>query len=510
MPNQGMTGKTLYLKALSGRAEVYHFVGRLRRSIADFEIIMNCARAPGQKQEALAGLSSLYSDLSDYHRELLYANKLITITRNRDLCSKGKALINKAGALRDLGDYASSLKAADRSVKLFRSAQKVRGIGRRDRQRIQGHISDAYNTMGQVNNLQGRYHRALAFYYKSLKIVEAIGDQTAISHRLNNIGLVHWRLRRFEKARDCFNKSLAIGEKIGYQYIVSRSLNNLGNICYETEKFHIAIGYHQKAIKISHEIGNKLGTTNSLHNIGLCYASMYDFNNALKYYMLSLNIFRKIGHTYGTALNLDNIGLIHFERGEYVKALACEKEAEHIARDAGMADIVIRCLMLRARIYRVQKKYARSARLLKKTISFAARSKIEGLRIDAVMQYLKTAVEANSLKGISNYIRQVERALQKATVNYDRCFALITLIQCALAKKDYRDAGKKYSALAILIKRSGDKKMIAQTLLIKARLDIAAGRDPRPALRKARELAQAAGLKPIVDEIKAVSATSAL
>lgn len=503
-----MDRQDLHLKALCGRAEVFHFLGQLKSSRADFEQVVKLARDAGHKQVALAGLSALYGELGDYDHELTCANRLISITRNRDLRSKGRALIRKAGALRDKGDLRSSLKISERSVKLFRGARKDQKLTPHDRQSIQMDISDSYKTMGMVYNLMGKYDSSLEYFNKSLKIAEMIDDRTGIAHLLNNIGLIHWHKAALPKAQDHFNRSLAAAMKIGYKNVVSIVLGNLGLIYNERTKYKIALGYFQKALKISEEIGNKANMASNLNNVGLCYANEYDLNNALKYYLQSLNIFRKIDNKFGTAFTLNNIGGVYYERGEYEKALGCVSEAEIIAAHADLAEIIIRGRMLKGRIWRALRKYVKSAGLLRNTIAFAEKNKMEGLMNDAIIQYVKTASEENNRSrapGLAGYIAYLVDACKKTSVNYEKCFILINLIRHDMAERRFEIAEKKYSEFSRFIKRAGDKKLIVESFLIRARLNRATGREYRSLVVKGKKMARQLGLITLLNELKSLS-----
>jgi len=502
---KNMDRQDLFLKALAGRAEVYHFLGRLKSSLADFEQVVELARDAGHKQDALAGLSVLYGELGDYDHELLCANRLISITRNRDLRSQGRALIRKAGALRDKGNLRSSLKITERSVKLFRGARKDQKLTPHDHQAIQLDISNLYKTMGMVYNLMGKYDSSLEYFNKSLKIAEMIDDQTGIAHLLNNIGLIHWHKGAFQKAQDHFNKSLAVAMKIGYKNAVATVLGNLGLIYNERAKYNIALGYFQKAFKISEEISNKANMANNLHNMGLCYGNDCDLKNAMKHYLHSLNIFRKIGNKFGIAFTLNNIGMLYLERAEHKKALGCLNKAEKIAARADLSEIIIRSRMLKAQIWRVQRKYTKSSGSLIKTIAFAKKNKMEGLMNDAIVHYVKTAIEENNrsrLRDLAGYITFLEDNYKKMTVNYEKCFLLLPLIRYDMAGGKFDAAERKFLEFSRFIKRAGDKKLFAESLFIHARLNRAAGKEYLSLVVKGTKMARELGLINLLNEME--------
>lgn len=499
-----MDRQTLIVKALSGRAEVYHFIGQLKTSLADFERVTKLARGAGQSEAALAGLSVLYGELGDYDHELSFANRLVSITRGGDLRSRARALIRKAGALRDKGDLRSSLKISERSVKLFGAARNGRKLAPHERQAIQMDISNSYKTMGMIYNLMGKYDSSLEAYNKSLKIAETIDDRTGIAHLLNNIGLIHWHKGALQKALDHFNQSLAVAVKIGYKNAVSTVLGNLGLIYNERTKYGVALGYFQKALEISEEMGIKPNLATNLHNMGLCYENAYNYKNAMKYYLQSLKIFRNTGNKFGTAFTLNNIGGIYLERGEYNKALGSVNEAENIAVRADIGEIIVRSRMIKARIWRARREYAKSSGSLKKTVAFAEQNKMAGLMSDAIVQYVKTVCEENKRPrppDLAGHIAFLDDARKKTIMDYEKCLLLHTLIRYDLAEGKYEAAERKFSTCSRFIRKAHDKKIFIEHLLIRARLNIAAGRKYSRLLRNARAQARKMGLKTLLNEI---------
>lgn len=503
-----MNSQELYTKtirALAGRAEVYHIIGAPQKSKADYERVLMLSRDAAHKLSALVGLSVLYGELGDYDRELSYADRLIRFTRKMDLLSRGKALTVKAGALRDKGNYKSSLKISQRSIDLYRSAWKSAERRRGGRPSILQNISNAYNTMGMVNNIQGRYKSALANFKKRLDIGKKIDDRIAISQSLNNIGLIYWHNSKLRDAEKYFHKSLEIARKIGYKNAVSVILGNMGIINNDQEKYDTALEYFLKAIKIGEEVGNKAGTAAHLLNAGLCYENLCDFSNAFKYYTLSLGIFQKIGNKPGTAMALLDLGMNYCDRGDYKTALDYLNKSEKIALHADLLEIVIRCSTIKGKVFRGCKEYAKSIKLLKNSIGLAEKHKMEDLKVLALKEYVRTAIEEKSKKylaGISDPITLLEDIYKTADIGKDKGLLLIIFIKYDIVRKKYEEAEKKLSKLSKLVKRLDNKEFTAEALFVQAQFNKATGRGCADQIKKAEELTKELGYYYLLDEIK--------
>jgi len=506
-----MNSQDLYttaIRALEGRAEVYHIIGALQKSRLDFERVIKLSLDVDHKRDALIGLSILFGELGDYDKELSYANKLIRFTRKMDLVSKGKALNVKADALRDKGKFELSLKTSQSSINLFRSTLKKAKYRRGDRRMILENISNAYTTMGSVNSLQGRYGSALDNFRKRLGVVKKNNDQIAITQSLNNIGLVYRHNSKYEVAENYFKKSLAIAQKIGYKNAVAVILGNIGMIHNDLDEYDVALGYYLKAVKISEEVGNKTNTASHLLNAGLSYENLCDINNAFKYYTLSLNIFKKIGNKFGIAMALCDLGMNYCDRGDYERALTYINQAGKIASYADLLEIVIRCASLKAQIYRSCKKYAKSIRLSKNGIKLAAKYKMEELKIMVIKEFVSAAIEEKSgkyLAGISDYMTLLGNLYKSAHIDKTKGTILVILIKYDMARKKYKAAEIKFRILSGIANRLTDRELTALTILLRARLNIAAGRDYADQIKKARELVKETGWNQLLGEIKEIT-----
>jgi hypothetical protein len=342
------------------------------------------------------------------------------------------------------------------------------------------------------------------FFKKSLSIFRKINNQIAITHSLNNIGLTYWYNGKFSSSKKYFDNSLAIAQKIGYKNANAMVLGNMGLI-YCDEKPRIAFGYFQKAIDINRAIGNKANTATNLNNMGLCCANMCEYRNAITYYDQCLKIFLKIRNKYGAAMTYYNIGMVHFDQAEYEKALAYEKEAEKLALSANVMETTIRCFVLKAQVFRVQKKYLLSMKLLKQSIGLARKYEMNDLLMVAAKQYVKTAIEEGTGKykrDTSEYIAMLAKFYRNATSDDTRCSMLVILIKYDIAERKYDDAGKKVLLLSQLAAKLGDKYLTAEALFARVQLYHATGKRYSHHARRLKELVNQSGFYFLLDELK--------
>lgn len=246
-------------------------------------------------------LASAYVALS----EILYVSNIDTL---KFLCEKAKIITEKALEAKPAGSIKKSLLKS---------------------------LAGALNNIGYVYQNQGNISKALAYYHKSLKIYEEIGDREGVAMNLNNIGLVYLNQGDIIKTLENFHKSLKIQEEIGDKKGLAYSLNNIGYIYGNQGDIVRELEYYHKSLKIYEEIGDKKGLANSLNNIGTIYKDQGDMINGLIYYNKSLKIKEEIGDKSGIAVSLNNIGLIYKNQGDIIKALRCYHKSLKIYEEIG-------------------------------------------------------------------------------------------------------------------------------------------------------------------------------
>ncbi|MES2513170.1 MAG: tetratricopeptide repeat protein [Bacteroidota bacterium] len=175
-------------------------------------------------------------------------------------------------------------------------------------------LADAYNNIGFMYNNQGDIPNALSFFGKSLKMQEALGDQSGVAELLSNIGVIYYYQDDLPKALDYYLKSLKIREKLGNKNAIANSLNNIGNLFYTQKNMQRALYYSTRSLELQEDIGDKEGMAYSLNNLGGIYYNKGDIDKALEYYNRSKLIREEIGDQLGVAASMHNIATIYLKR----------------------------------------------------------------------------------------------------------------------------------------------------------------------------------------------------
>jgi signal transduction histidine kinase/DNA-binding response OmpR family regulator len=161
-------------------------------------------------------------------------------------------------------------------------------------------LSLLYTTLGQINQLQGKYTDALAYHDRSLSINLEKKFDKGISANYVNIGNVYSDQQNFLKATEYYLKALEIKERMVDNQGIMKCLNNLGVMAMKLSDTKNALIYHQKALEYA--IGNK-----NEHDIAMCYINFgYDYLYANSFENAIINSLK--GNEI--ALKINNIPLL--------------------------------------------------------------------------------------------------------------------------------------------------------------------------------------------------------
>lgn len=191
-------------------------------------------------------------------------------------------------------------------------------------------IIKAYNNIGIVYDITGKYDSALVNYNLSLSLSKKLNIKKQIANTLNNIGLVYWNKGEFDNALNHYLQSLKLFEEINNKKGVANTLSNIGLIYNDLGKSKESLEYHFRALKIREELDDRYGIGVSQNNIGLTYGYMQDLTSALEYLEKALTTKKQNGDLYGQAITLSDIGIIYEGLKQHDKAIDYQQKSLEI------------------------------------------------------------------------------------------------------------------------------------------------------------------------------------
>lgn len=194
----------------------------------------------------------------------------------------------------------------------------------------------ALNVHGASYSLRGNNKQAIAYFTRSLKIMEDLNDQKGISSCLNNIGVVYDEQEEYQKAEEYYQRALTINKKTGDQSSQALSYSNLGNIYRNLKNYPKSVWYHQQAIRIYESIQDDYSLGMSLHFIGTTYFDMGENGKALEFNEKSIPYYEKSENLSGLPEVFNILGKIYARKGNTEKAIYYNKRALELSKKVGV------------------------------------------------------------------------------------------------------------------------------------------------------------------------------
>ncbi|MGB3947179.1 MAG: sensor histidine kinase [Bacteroidia bacterium] len=188
-------------------------------------------------------------------------------------------------------------------------------------------IIQAYNNIGIVCDITGKYDSALINYNNSLALSKKINNKRQMANTLNNIGLVYWNKGDLDLALTNYLQSLTLFEQIEHKKGQANTLSNIGLIYTDLKKFKEALDYHFRALKIREQLGDTYGIGVSQSNIGITYGYLQEITKALEYLEKALETKQRNNDLYGQGITLSDIGVIYGGFKKYDLAIEYQQKA---------------------------------------------------------------------------------------------------------------------------------------------------------------------------------------
>jgi len=151
------------------------------------------------------------------------------------------------------------------------------------------------NNLGRILKLFGHNDRALEYYERNLKMLQAIGDRKGEGTTLNNISQIYDAKGDYDTALRYLEQSLTIQQAIGDRSGEGTTLNNISGIHRAKGDYDTALRYLEQSLTIRQAIGDVAGMANTLHNMGTISFEHGDLERATVYCFQSYSILQQLG-----------------------------------------------------------------------------------------------------------------------------------------------------------------------------------------------------------------------
>ena len=182
--------------------------------------------------------------------------------------------------------------------------------------------ASTYGNMGNVYNIQGKYHEAIEYYTKALKLFEKHGYRENQASAYYNIGELYMSMNNYEQAEINYTASDKIGHEINDSLVIAFAKKGLSALFlyrkdYDKALQNAAIAYHYYFSHPEEGI-EKAAALNLLSEI---YLEGYSDDRQAEIYVLqALETVDSLGIPREKAISLQLLSAIHLRRNEWRKA----------------------------------------------------------------------------------------------------------------------------------------------------------------------------------------------
>ena len=237
-----------------------------------------------------------------------------------DRSFEARILRNMAVTMKSKGDYPEGLARGEESLALYEALADKEGAGR------------AAMTLGALHDLRGEYRLALQRYGQAEAALQDSQGRDFFT-LLGEMAITYKNLGEYEQAIAYYDRGLEGFKRSGDKYGEMNTLLNAGNVYSILGQFERAIEYYERSLLIARALDERRGQGFILGNLGLSWLGLNEPARAMPYQRQALDLARAIGNRNGEAVSLEGLGdsALALEdlaqaREHYARALAIQGE----------------------------------------------------------------------------------------------------------------------------------------------------------------------------------------
>jgi tetratricopeptide (TPR) repeat protein/transcriptional regulator with XRE-family HTH domain len=195
--------------------------------------------------------------------------------------------------------------------------------------------ANALNSLGVMEQRQGRYQQATGHFEQALPRYREAGDQTGEARVLSNLGFTGFLQGRGQQAAGYLRQSLDMFRDIGDRAGEARVLASLGFVDLRQGRYQQATSHLRQSAALCRETRDKGGEARALGNLGEVELRQGRYRQAAGYVEQALALFREIDDRTSQTDTLTSLGLIDLRQGRHQQAAARLRQALDLCRDTG-------------------------------------------------------------------------------------------------------------------------------------------------------------------------------
>lgn len=286
------------------------------------------------------------------------------------LVHQSKTDSQKVGRYIDLA-YAYRADSIKKSLEIARTAIQLAS-----KSGFTAGFARAYNAVGDINRLHGKYDTAIVAYQVGLEIykndLEKMTEDSVLLSKLANcylqIGNCFYFQGIYDEAIKNLFASLQISEKLHNKKQVSLTYLTIGAIHNTRGSYQDALVSFHKTYSIASRIPDKKLMGTALNNIGATYGNMKQYDTAYVHFTKALDLHRQMGNKKGMAFCYNNLGLISRYKGNYARSLEFLKQGTDLRLELGNKYDIAVSYVSTGFTYNADKQYGKAIEILTQSL----------------------------------------------------------------------------------------------------------------------------------------------
>lgn len=320
-----------------------------RRRLANVLLLLARCVQPNYGAEAARYASQALAVVKDVSARQERAEALFvlamsawTTTRNKvealDLLQQSRTLVDDGGlallceVLCEMGSIYAATGDFDNALVYL---EQCTDAASRDQTATHQWLWRAFRNIGNIYGIRSNHVLAIAYYQKSLSVVEQYDPNNALSHeRLRiSIGGVLLQTGNYDQALEYWLKGLALLESHELHPEIAAVASNIGMLYKLRGQYDEALSYLFKALEITRVHGITDRQSLNLQNIASVYIHLHKHSEALSYAMQSYECSVKSGNKYSIQYALHKVGRSLVALGREEEGLQHLYEGYNVSRE---------------------------------------------------------------------------------------------------------------------------------------------------------------------------------
>ncbi len=191
----------------------------------------------------------------------------------------------------------------------------------------------ALQRMAAIYQFMGDFDSSLKYYNQTLRIYRKNEEKENIANTLMNIGTLYQIKEDFEDAHKNYSSAMDLFEETENKKMTAMVHHKLASIYHLDYKYTKALGHYNKSQKIFKEIRDKNGYGETLHQMANIHFLKKKYDSAAKYYKKSLEILKEVASKKGVAEIYFQMGVMSTKEKHFQESLEHFNQSLNIFRE---------------------------------------------------------------------------------------------------------------------------------------------------------------------------------